>query len=63
MAFDESSPSYGGSINTLGHTRGATREDRFVVTPINDAVYSRAFVVRQVFLGCGTCIADQEFLM
>ena len=42
--YDESSPSYGGPVNTLGHTRRATHEDRFVVTPINDAVYSRAFV-------------------
>lgn len=42
--YDESSPSYNGPVNTLGHTRRATHEDRFVVTPINDAVYSRAFV-------------------
>ena len=42
--YDESSPSYGGPVNTLDHTRRATHEDRFVVTPINDAVYSRAFV-------------------
>lgn len=42
--YDAASPSYGGPINTLGHTKRATHEDRFVVTPINDAVYSRAFV-------------------
>ena len=42
--FAESSPNYNGSINHLAHTRRATHEDRFVVTPINDAVYSRAFV-------------------
>ncbi|MGI9585497.1 MAG: DUF1254 domain-containing protein, partial [Acidimicrobiia bacterium] len=42
--YDQSSPSYNGTLNTLGHTRRATHEDRFVVTPINDAVYSRAFV-------------------
>jgi hypothetical protein len=42
--YDESSPSYNGPVNSLGHTRRATHEDRFVVTPINDAVYSRAFV-------------------
>jgi hypothetical protein len=42
--YDPSSPSFGGGINTLGHTKRATHEDRFVVTPINDAVYSRAFV-------------------
>lgn len=42
--FDESSPNYNGPINRLAHTRRATHEDRFVVTPINDAVYSRAFV-------------------
>ncbi|MGI9584793.1 MAG: DUF1254 domain-containing protein, partial [Acidimicrobiia bacterium] len=42
--YDESSLSYNGPVNTLGHTRRATHEDRFVVTPINDAVYSRAFV-------------------
>lgn len=41
---DTSSESYGGPMNTLGHTKRATHEDRFVVTPINDAVYSRAFV-------------------
>jgi hypothetical protein len=37
-------PSYNGPVNRLGHTTRATHEDRFVVTPINDAVYSRAFV-------------------
>jgi hypothetical protein len=42
--YDDASPSFGGPINTLGHTKRATHEDRFVVTPINDAVYSRAFV-------------------
>jgi hypothetical protein len=42
--YDKSSPSYNGPLNSLGHTRRATHEDRFVVTPINDAVYSRAFV-------------------
>jgi hypothetical protein len=42
--FDENSPNYNGPINQFGHTRRATHEDRFVVTPINDAVYSRAFV-------------------
>lgn len=41
---DESSPNYNGPINALGHTKRATHEDRFVVTPINDSVYSRAFV-------------------
>ena len=42
--FDEKSPNYNGPINQFGHTKRATHEDRFVVTPINDAVYSRAFV-------------------
>lgn len=42
--FDPRSPSYNGPINQLGHTKRATHEDRFVVTPINDAVYSRAFL-------------------
>ena len=42
--YDTASPSFNGEVNTLGHTRRATHEDRFVVTPINDAVYSRAFV-------------------
>lgn len=42
--FDASSPSYNGPVNQLGHTKRATHEDRFVVTPINDAVYSRAFL-------------------
>ena len=42
--FEEGSPNYNGPINTFGHTSRATHEDTFVVTPINDAVYSRAFV-------------------
>ena len=42
--FDENSPNYNGPIKQFGHTRCATHEDRLVVTPINDAVYSRAFV-------------------
>jgi hypothetical protein len=42
--YDRSSPNYNTPINQLGHARRATHEDRFVVTPINDAVYSRAFV-------------------
>jgi len=42
--YDEASPSFNGLVNSLGHTRRATHDDRFVVTPINDAVYSRAFV-------------------
>ncbi|HSG15055.1 MAG TPA: DUF1254 domain-containing protein [Anaerolineae bacterium] len=42
--YEESSPNYNGPINQFGHTRRATHEDTFVVTPINDAVYSRAFV-------------------
>jgi len=42
--YDAGNPSFNGPINTLGHTKRATHEDRFVVTPINDAVYSRAFV-------------------
>ncbi len=42
--FDKSSHNYNGPINVFGHTRRATHEDTFVVTPINDAFYSRAFV-------------------
>ena len=42
--YDESSPNWNSPINQLGHTERATHEDRFVVTPIVDAVYSRAFV-------------------
>lgn len=42
--YDESSPNWNSRINELGHTKRATHEDRFVVTPIVDAVYSRAFV-------------------
>lgn len=42
--YDESSPNYNSPANEFGHARRATHKDTFVVTPIVDAVYSRAFV-------------------
>jgi DNA sulfur modification protein DndE len=42
--YDVGNPSYNGPVNQLGHTKRAIHEDRFVVTPIIDAVYSRAFL-------------------